>query len=228
MGFDDYFFKIPHGRYDEGVFLGGHHSGKALHIDQVLWQNIGKNWRGKKLVAAWPLHETATLLDLVSDCIFLPDRGAGGEPGCGDSPPALAPLELALLKRAACVSMIQPGDVFYFTGGIPHVTLSVGMDVNITAYESIITLNKTHVKHFLSQSVNNSGFAVQGMENYWKMGMPEKELKDVKLDMVDRLEDIANRWLTSLEWLQVGSENFGRVVHLKKTEHRFRCEGKTP
>lgn len=70
-------------RHDEGVFIGNRGSGKGVHVDQVLWSNarasqmavmrrdsqrfhaipgflvsrlaeVGKNWRGHKLVAAWP------------------------------------------------------------------------------------------------------------------------------------------------------------------------------
>ena len=65
-------------RHDEGVFIGNRGSGKGVHVDQVLWSNarasqvskksnkstdswifcclaeVGKNWRGYKLVAAWP------------------------------------------------------------------------------------------------------------------------------------------------------------------------------
>lgn len=33
-------------RYDEGFFAGGKCSGKGLHIDQVLWSNVGRNWQG--------------------------------------------------------------------------------------------------------------------------------------------------------------------------------------
>merc|ERR1719454_405668 len=41
-------------RYDEGFFAGGRRSGKGVHIDQVLWSNVARNWQGYKLVAAWP------------------------------------------------------------------------------------------------------------------------------------------------------------------------------
>ncbi|CAE8689917.1 unnamed protein product, partial [Polarella glacialis] len=44
-------------RYDEGFFAGGKRSGKGVHIDQVLWSNVGRNYSGYKLVAAWPKGE---------------------------------------------------------------------------------------------------------------------------------------------------------------------------
>ena len=40
-------------RYDEGVFIGALHSGSVLHVDQVGWSNIGKNWKGYKVLALW-------------------------------------------------------------------------------------------------------------------------------------------------------------------------------
>ncbi|CAD7931492.1 unnamed protein product [Amoebophrya sp. A25] len=247
-------------RYDEGVFLGAHRSGKALHIDQILWQNIGKNWTGYKLLAAWPVQETSKLLHLVGDCLFLPREEEEEEWGVqqereshqdGASTPStksgnsvsspsagctsstkngscttdpdhvvqellekksraqqekklrLPALELALLKKAAAVCLIRPGDVFYFTGGIPHVTLSVGTEeMNVCAYESIVTLNRTHVLHFLSQSDFWQGFRVKGLELYADMAMPESELKDVKADMVDRLAAIGDRWIDTMDFLE--------------------------
>jgi hypothetical protein len=32
--------------WDEGVFVGGAFSGSPLHVDQVSWSNIGKNFIG--------------------------------------------------------------------------------------------------------------------------------------------------------------------------------------
>ncbi|CAD7966534.1 unnamed protein product [Amoebophrya sp. A120] len=292
-------------RYDEGVFLGGDRSGKALHIDQILWQNIGKNWTGYKLLAAWPVQTTSELLTKVSDCLFLPrvpvveqvertsscgeqedprvmDEGAEEDAGTkklkdkrtntteqtekqvkvNNIKMKLPDLELSLLQKAAAVCLIKPGDVFYFTGGVPHVTLSVteppapvveqgqtrcwpddeqrhlqieqgeaaganknkkdhqGLlhsrcpptslsptptithQLNICAYESIITLNKTHVAHFLSMSNKWKGFDTVGMEKYEDMAMPENELEDVKDDMVERLTDIADRWIDSVDYLE--------------------------
>eukprot|EP00392_Amoebophrya_sp_AT5.2_P012638 g12745.t1 len=198
-------------RYDEGVFLGGHLSGKALHIDQILWQNVGKNWTGHKLLAAWPVWETSELLSQVSDCLFLPgNRGSGTTSAPSSTPTSLElpPLELSLLNRAAAVCLIRPGDVFYFTGGVPHVTLSVGTEqMNVCAYESIVTLNRSHVAHFLSQSTKWRGFETTGlMERYHEMGMPEKELEEVKQDMVDRLTAVADRWLDALDYAEEAVE----------------------
>jgi hypothetical protein len=170
------------------VFFGGHGSGKALHVDQVLWQNLGKNWAGYKLIAAFGVQDISDLLDNVPDCMFLPEEdtddnhtnaGANGKSNAtnameiegankSDTPKpktySLPPVEAAFLDRAIGVVMIRPGDLFCFTGGVPHVTCSVGPEMNICAYESYVTLNKSHVLHFLSGSKQWSGFDVKGLE----------------------------------------------------------------
>ena len=40
-------------RYDEGVFVGGRFGGSPMHVDQVHWSNVGKNFCGAKLLAIW-------------------------------------------------------------------------------------------------------------------------------------------------------------------------------
>lgn len=60
-------------RYDEGLFAGGRGSGKGVHIDRVLWSNVGKQWRGYKLLAAWPPGETSKrVASELSDVVFSP------------------------------------------------------------------------------------------------------------------------------------------------------------
>ena len=46
-----------HTRYDEGVFVGSRFCGSPLHVDQVSWSNIGKNFKGAKLLAIWEAGE---------------------------------------------------------------------------------------------------------------------------------------------------------------------------
>ena len=38
---------------DEGFFVGSALSGSPVHVDQVQWSNIGKNYIGHKLLAIW-------------------------------------------------------------------------------------------------------------------------------------------------------------------------------
>eukprot|EP00397_Hematodinium_sp_SG-2012_P024721 GEMP01025765.1.p1 GENE.GEMP01025765.1~~GEMP01025765.1.p1 ORF type:complete len:422 (+),score=92.15 GEMP01025765.1:27-1268(+) len=123
-------------RYDEGVFVGGPGSGKSFHVDQLLWCNIGKNYKGYKLVAAWP-KDRAKLCKRYLDVLFTPPLSEGDE---------------AMLRSAAKVALIRPGDVYFFAGGVPHVTLSIGDDLNVASYESYITLNRRAVQFFLMGS----------------------------------------------------------------------------
>ena len=59
-------------RYDEGVFVGGAGSGSAMHVDQIGWSNIGKNWTGHKLVAIWPYGAASNrALDSHLDVLFV-------------------------------------------------------------------------------------------------------------------------------------------------------------
>ncbi|CAJ1364748.1 unnamed protein product [Effrenium voratum] len=60
-------------RYDEGFFAGGRCSGKGVHIDQVLWSNVGRNYQGYKLVAAWPKGEVSKQVAMeFFDTLFAP------------------------------------------------------------------------------------------------------------------------------------------------------------
>ncbi|CAK0861506.1 unnamed protein product [Prorocentrum cordatum] len=85
-------------RHDEGLFVGNPKSGKGLHVDQVLWSNVGKNWRGHKLIAAWPKGEVSSRIATeFDDVLFFPP---------------LAERELAALREAAKVVLVRPGDVY--------------------------------------------------------------------------------------------------------------------
>ncbi len=46
-------------RFDEGVFVGGRFGGSPMHVDQVSWSNVGKNFCGAKLLAIWRYGERA-------------------------------------------------------------------------------------------------------------------------------------------------------------------------
>ena len=35
-------------RFDEGLFVGGRFAGSPLHVDQILWSNVGKNFTGAR------------------------------------------------------------------------------------------------------------------------------------------------------------------------------------
>ena len=60
-------------RYDEGLFVGARFGGSPMHVDQVLWSNVGKNWHGHKLLVAWPYGEPSRkLFDEHSYSLFIP------------------------------------------------------------------------------------------------------------------------------------------------------------
>ena len=116
---------------NDGVFLGARGGGKGLHVDQVLWSNVGINWTGYKLVATWDEMPS----DALSDAIFAPPLTAE---------------KRAALERCACVALLGPGDAFACSGGVPHATLVVGDELNLTSYESLVTLEPSNVDLFLA------------------------------------------------------------------------------
>ena len=122
-------------RYDEGIFIGDNQTGKCLHVDQVLWSNIGKNFTGYKIAAAWPFGQVGN--DVLDDL----GREVFKKP--------LDSVQARALEKAAKVVVLQPGDLFFFCGGIPHTTLCISDELNVTCYESIVTPAAAHVALFL-------------------------------------------------------------------------------
>ena len=54
--------------------------------------------------------------------------------------------QIATLKDACKLVVVAPGDVFIFSGANPHVVMSTGEDLSLTAYESFCNLNPRHVE----------------------------------------------------------------------------------
>ncbi|KAG8468501.1 hypothetical protein KFE25_013584 [Diacronema lutheri] len=115
---------LPHGAgrflpcWDRGhAFVGGEGTGSSVHVDQVCWSNVGKNFAGRKAIAIWPTgRETRRVLDLwYRHCLLRPDNGTG-------ELPAEAAAELASASRLA---VVEPGDVFVFSGANAHTTIVV-------------------------------------------------------------------------------------------------------
>lgn len=157
---------------DDGVFVGGRGAGKGLHVDQVLWSNVGHNYTGYKLLATWAPGAISTRLhDTMLDSVFTPPLKAD---------------QLDALKEASRIVLLRPGDVFLMSGGVAHATLTVGAEeLNITAYESVVTLNPRHVRHFLRTGDKEGPYATE------RGGMPRRELKDFKDSTIDALEALA-------------------------------------
>ncbi|KAJ1451004.1 hypothetical protein M885DRAFT_530841 [Pelagophyceae sp. CCMP2097] len=154
---------------DDGVFVGGRGAGKGLHVDQVYWSNIGHNWRGHKLLASWPAGETSSELHTTMlDRVF--------------SPPLDGAMRAAL-ATASRVVLLRPGDVFVMSGGVAHTTLAISDDaLNVTSYESIVTLAPAHARHFLRTGARTGPFALP------RGGMPSAEVREFKEAIVEALD----------------------------------------
>lgn len=101
--------------WDRGhAFVGGSGAGSSVHVDQVNWSNVGKNFAGSKAVAIWPVgRETHRILERwYRSFILRPD------PATGDLPAEAA----ADLEKACKVAVVGPGDVFVFSGANAHTT----------------------------------------------------------------------------------------------------------
>ena len=69
---------LPRDTQDDGVFVGGRGAGKGLHVDQVLWSNVGHNYTGYKLLATWAPGSISTKLhDTMLDSVFTPPLETG-------------------------------------------------------------------------------------------------------------------------------------------------------
>lgn len=160
-------------RYDEGFFAGGRFSGKGLHVDQVLWSNVGRNYKGYKLAAAWPKGECSKQVALeFYDVLFVPP---------------LQPRELQALQKAAKVALLRPGDVYIFSGGVAHTVLCVSEEMCIGVYESFVTFHPDHVKHFLHTD------DAEGEYSLGTYSMSPRSFRDTKDDCLDQLEDAADQ-----------------------------------
>lgn len=102
--------------WDRGhVFVGAAGTGSSVHVDQVNWSNLGKNFLGRKLLAVWPLGAESERV--LSSWYRRLMRPAGAPTG------PLPAEALAELEAACRVAIVEPGDVFVFSGANAHTTL---------------------------------------------------------------------------------------------------------
>eukprot|EP00754_Rhynchopus_humris_P045979 Rhum_TRINITY_DN5461_c0_g1::Rhum_TRINITY_DN5461_c0_g1_i1::g.17453::m.17453 len=151
-------------RSEGGIFVGERGAGSGLHVDQCLWSNIGRQWYGHKLVALWPWEERISILE---------DAGKGS---IFHLP--LTENEVSMLKRASVIALLKPGDVFVFSGGVPHMAMCVGDDLNVCAYESFVPLNHKSVARL---ALSNS------KDHFKKCWMDDDDLDELLEDVVDSL-----------------------------------------
>ena len=167
-------------RYDEGLFVGARFGGSPLHVDQVLWSNVGKNWTGHKLLAVWPYGEASRdLFDEHNYTLFVPPLDAG---------------ECAALGRAAQIALLSPGDVVLFSGGCAHMALSVSAQLSLTAYESFVNLNPRNLAAFL-----DSGSGAHYRQCRTRRDMLEEIKRDVCENVNDLCEDLEDDALRDAE-----------------------------
>ncbi|CAE7739505.1 XRCC6 [Symbiodinium sp. CCMP2456] len=170
--------------YDDGIFIGGRGSGKGLHVDQVLWSNIGKQWRGYKLMVTWPAGvESTHYVRELSDAHFRPPLG---EP------------QLRALRSASRIALLRPGDLFICSGGVAHATLSASEDVSVTGYESLVSLHPRLVAHLLETG------SVSGPCALDKGVMEGEELRELRVSLLQRLmallkEQTASKPISEIE-----------------------------
>lgn len=162
-------------RSDAGLFIGGQHSGTGIHVDQTLWSDVGRNFRGYKLVAAWPAGQvSANVLKEFQNTLL--------------QPPLTLRQEQAL-RQALKVSLLRPGDMYLFSGGVAHTVLCVSDDeLCLGAYESIITLHPTNMEIWQAKSgpehCNTDDMCIGDMPT-------TEEMHDFTVDSIQNLEDVA-------------------------------------
>ena len=143
-----------------------------MHVDQCLWSNVGKNFAGYKVMALWPFgHPSNEVLDDYWAKLFRPSNSLA------ESPRRSGPLpeeEVAALSSCVKMAVLQPGDVFFFSGACAHMAMCVGLPsapLSVTAYESFINTNPRHVELFCK-----TNRAIHFFECHMRWG----ELRDMK------------------------------------------------
>lgn len=84
-----------------------------------------------------------------------------------------------MLRTACRVALVEPGDVFLFSGAQAHATLCVGDGLCLGAYESFISLAPAHAQVFLNTNDPSLHFKECHAEDV--------DLDDIRLDLADQL-----------------------------------------
>lgn len=159
--------------WDRGhEFVGAEGAGSCMHSDQAWWSNVGKNFLGDKLVALWKPEEAEAAMTACKGELFRAP---------------LTETQLRILGTASCVALLRPGDVFCFSGGVPHITMVVGDALNFTGYES-----------FLNWHPDNHRLLLSGFARERKSGvMGSKHLNSIVDDVLNALQhfDEGGSWI---------------------------------
>ncbi|CAK9109448.1 unnamed protein product [Durusdinium trenchii] len=136
---------------EDGLFVGGAGSGKGLHVDQRPESNVGKQWQGRKLFAAWPIDQSGSWEECYGELFAEP----------------LEAKHLKALEESTQLILLEPGDLFIFNGQMPHTALCLAGDLNVTSYEGFLSLHPEHLRQF--QSVCNQFLGPwQPLAEEWK------------------------------------------------------------
>ena len=95
-----------------------------------------------------------------------------------------------MLRSACRVALVEPGDVFLFSGAQAHATLVLGDELCLGAYESFISLSPLHDQVFLHTNC--------AAMHYEECHAEAIDLKDIQLDIADQII-IACEQLPALE-----------------------------
>jgi len=98
--------------------------------------------------------------------------------------PPFSAEEKRVLSNAHKVALVGPGDIFLFSGANAHMTLGVGKELSLSAYESYVNLNPTNV----------AVFRRSGCKEHWEdCIMEDDELDDLQDDVIDQVEKMLVR-----------------------------------
>ncbi|CAE7193090.1 spoVK [Symbiodinium sp. CCMP2592] len=171
--------------WDRGhSFVGAPGVGSCLHVDQAWWSNVAKNFTGQKLVALWGPGDAEEIVQRHEGELFRRP---------------LSPEQTQALSKAAVIALLQPGDVASFSGGLPHATVVVGTELNLTAYESLVNWHPA-----------NAGLLLRGLERRGKGVMTRKAKEGLLEDIVEVVKRHA-----SVEAPGLWDEDQGRVLLLQ-------------
>jgi len=95
------------------------HAGSCLHVDQCLWSNVGKNFSGYKVMAVWPFGAVSN--EVLDDHFSQLFRPVGSKRL--NEPNALTDTQLQALRSCVKMVIVQPGDVFVFSGACAHMAM---------------------------------------------------------------------------------------------------------
>jgi len=115
------------------AFVGGKLVGSCIHQDKMLWSNIGKAWTGYKLFLMWKFDESIKVMDDFYEKLLV------------------APLNeehLATLRKVCRAVIVEPGDVYVFSGAGAHMACGLGDTLNLAAYEAILNFHPANLNLF--------------------------------------------------------------------------------